>query len=235
VPLKGVAWPKRGFCGVRPSGRIRNSGRRRLCWCFRRRFPRPFCAVPGRPSARHPARPVRPRVRASQLGGFDAAGEFGPGCVGRIPARNRRDREAVLSVPSPRPARSVWLSVGRPAGRAVRWAGGCGGGRVLVCRGVAVGRAWWWSRAWWAVRCLACGRAWGRLSFGRGGFWGGSWSVVAGRCGGAVVGRAACRFAGSGCGWRGGVCPASLPVVSSRFVPGWALRAGACPGLGVRG
>jgi len=102
---------------------------------------------------------------------------------------------------------------------------------VVVCRGRAVGRAWWWVRAWWAVRCLACGRAWGRLRFGRGGFWGGSWSVVPGRCGGAVVGRAACRFVGVGCRWRGGVCPASLPVVSSRCVPAWALAAGSCPGV----
>jgi len=91
VPLKGASWPKRGFCGVRPSGRIRNSGRRCLCWCFRRRFPRPFCAVPGRPAARHPARPVRPRGRASQLGGLDARGSrvWGSADFGRLGSNSR--------------------------------------------------------------------------------------------------------------------------------------------------
>lgn len=202
-------------------------------------FP-PFPFAPLR-CARPPARPgPGKRNRGRGAGprappGFDAAGESGPGCVGRIPAPNRRERGGVARVPSPRPRLGRVLGrAGRAAGRVVAWVGGAGGGRVVVCRGRAVGRAWWWVRAWWSVRCLGCGRAWGRLSFGRGGFWAGSWSVLPGRCSGVVVGRAACRFVGVGCRWRGGVCPASLPVVSSRFVPGWAVAAGSCPGLSAR-
>ena len=105
---------------------------------------------------------------------------------------------------------------------------------MVSCRGVAVGRAWWWVRAWWSVRCLACGRRWGRVRWVGGGLWSGRLVVVRGRCGGAFVGVAACAAAAAGCGCRGGVCPASWPVCGSRSVPPVALRAAACPGLGAR-
>jgi len=54
-------------------------------------FPSPLLRPPGRPAARHPARPVRPRGRASQLGGLDARGSrvWGSADFGRLGSLSR--------------------------------------------------------------------------------------------------------------------------------------------------
>jgi hypothetical protein len=107
---------------------------------------------------------------------------------------------------------------------------GAGGGRVLVCRGRAVGRAFWWARFLRPFRCAACARRWPRWLVSPAG----DISVRPSVCGGVVLARASCRFVASGCRWRGGVCPGSLPVISVGHCPSWAMVAGSCPGLPLR-
>lgn len=70
---------------MRPSGRIRNSGRRCLCWFLSRHLFAPQRC--GRPPA-HPGPGARagPVGRAAGLGGLDAGGESGSGFGGLRPA-----------------------------------------------------------------------------------------------------------------------------------------------------
>jgi len=130
-------------------------------------FPSPLLRPPGRPAARHPARPVRPRGRASQHGGLDARrsrvwGSADPRGAEPQTRTSRLGSRAVCPVPASGPG---GLAVGRPAGRA-----GLLG--VVVRRrllAVVAVRGWWsWVSvvagcrvvAVWAFwRCGVCGCA----------------------------------------------------------------------------
>ena len=133
---------------MRPSGRIRNSGRRCLCCVFRPRLSSPLCDVPGRPTA-----PGQVSARGRGAGPGSSPGLIPAGGVAGLrrthPGQPAGNPGGVLPVPSPRPRLGAGVArVGRAARRLV--AAGWGWVFAVGAPGWAVGVWCWLSVGCWS-------------------------------------------------------------------------------------